>query len=262
MSERLRGNGVRGNGVREHFRNSCLASLARGSFRAAAETRYRRKDLSMPARTQARIRRDLNRLAELIQKHADSKPSLKAIAVRVQSATDLVNSTWQGYQAAAVKADKERSERDRTLEQLVSWGRIWRPVVLLAVPGASENIRALPAGGATSDDAIRVVADLAAFIERNPGTADFRAAALGELGTLVEDARKEYAEAKSAAPEEDGARRAFSEAAISGNETLVRGTEVVRAVFGPKSAEYKQFIARNSPEEDDEDDKDTDTGET
>lgn len=151
----------------------------------------------------------------------------------MQSAADLVNETWRTFQQAAVDAKRERKERDSKLDELVAWGRIWRPIVLLQVPGA--NIRALPAGGSTSDDAIRVVADLAAFIKKNAGAAEFRDDAVAALGTLVEDARKEYAEAKAAGPVESGARDAFSEATIAGNTVLVRGTEVVRAVFGATS---------------------------
>lgn len=216
----------------------------------------------MPSRSQSRIRRDLNRLAELTAKRAAEQPALGAIDTAVQSATALVNSAWQAYQDAAVAADKERAERDDAVSKLLDWTRQWRPVVLLTVPGAEQNLRALPAGGTTPDDAVRIADDMARFIRENPGAASFRDAAMQALGTLVDDARKETSEAASARPREAAAREAYADACLSGNTVLVRGTEVVRAAFGATSPEYKQFIARGSSSDQDEEDRDSDTGET
>lgn len=215
----------------------------------------------MPARSQMRIRRDINRLKETVDRHGASQPALAAIQQKVDSAAHLVNERWQAYQQAVVKADKERDERDVAIVRVRKWLQRWRPVVLLTVPGAAPNLRALPPGGATPDDVIRVADDLRVFVDTNPAAAPFKDAALEDLGTGVEDARKETVEAVAARPAEAGTREAFGEATLTANTVLVRGTEVVRAIFGPTSPEYKMFIARASQADEEAEDAEAETGE-
>ncbi len=198
----------------------------------------------MPARSQTRIRRDLNRLHRLIEDKGPTQPALAAIGASVASATQIVNSQWQTYQSAAVKQDKERDERDEATGRLRSWVGRWRPVVLLQVPGASTNLRALPPRGATPDDQVRVADDLRSFIADNAAAAPFRDAALSDLGDGVAEARREASEARSALVEQDGARAALTEASLTANEVLTRGVDVVRAIFGPRSPEARQFRFR------------------
>ena len=206
----------------------------------------------MPSRNQTQIRRDINRLKETIDRHDQENPSLAAIKPLVDESTTSVNSAWQNYQSAAVKGDKERRERDDAVSLLISWIQRWRPVVMLKVPGAAMNIRNLPASGATPDDVIRVAEDLLKFISENPATESFRTQANQELGEGIAAARKETSEATAALPEEAAARQAYSEACLNANAVLVRGLDIIRAIFGRTSPEYKQFIARASAREEEE----------
>jgi len=217
----------------------------------------------MPARSQIRIRRDLNRLDGLLQEHAARQPALAAVQVQVATATAEINRRFQVYQQSAVAADRERSERDEAIGNLRNWVQQWRPVVMLLVPGAAANLLQLPASGATLDDQVRVAEDLRDFIANSPGATAFREPALKALGEQIEVTRKEYADAATALPAEAGARAALTEATLSGNTVLVRALDIVRAIFGSKSPEYKQFVVRSaSPADADEEDQEAQTGET
>jgi hypothetical protein len=61
--------------------------------------------------------------------------------------------------------------------------------------------------------------------------------------------------------EEKAAAAAYSEACSGANTVLVRGTEMVRSFFGATSPENKQFIQRESAEEEAEMDKEAELGE-
>ncbi len=183
-------------------------------------------------------------MQKLIEREGEAQPALAAIAPTVDSTTQIINSHWQTYQAAAIKQDKERDERDEATGGLRGWVQRWRPVVLLRVPGASTNLRALPPNGATPDDQVRVADDLRKFIAENPATAAFRDAALNDLGDGIAEAKRETKEARTALTEKDGARAALTEASLTANEVLSRGIDVVRAVFGPRSPEARQFRLR------------------
>ena len=137
----------------------------------------------------------------------------------------------------------------------------WRPIVLYTVPGAEQNVHALPPSGSTPDDLIRAAGDLGKFIKENPGTGAYRKAALDALGDLLDKAKKESSEATVALPEETRARAAFTEAALAANALVVRGSEVVRALFGPHSPEYRQFIDHSAADQQAET-SDANTGES
>ena len=200
----------------------------------------------MPARTRAMIRRAINRLNELIKRYAGTYAPLVAVAGIVEKAAEKVNSTFQAFQKAAVYGDKERAERDTASGILLNWIQDWRPVVMMMVSGASENIRSLPASGATPDDIIHVAEDMQTFIQDNSDAESFRQNAQDDLGSKLEDAKKETSEAAQALPEEAAARTAYTEACMEANTVLVRGSEIVRSIFGRTSPEYKQFITRAS----------------
>ena len=206
----------------------------------------------MPSRTQIIIRRHINRLNLLIKERAAQIPALLAIAGIVESITEKVNSAWQNYQAAAVSGDKERQERDEAIRLLLDWVQSWRPVIMLASEGAENNLRNLPAGAATPDDAILVAGDMLNFINENADMETYRERAIESLGERLENARKETAEATAALPAEAGARDAYSEACIEANAILTRSLGIVRASFGRTSPEYKQFISRASAKEEEE----------
>ena len=122
----------------------------------------------------------------------------------------------------------------------------WRPIVLYTAPGAEQNVRSLPPSGATPDDQIRAAGDLAQFMKENPGAASHRNAALAALSDLLDQAKKETGEANTALPAEVAARAAFTEAATAANPLVVRGSEVVRALFGAHSPQYRQFIEHSA----------------
>ena len=100
-----------------------------------------------------------------------------------------------------------------------------------------------------TDDVIRTAEDMAEFIKGNPGAESFRSEAMAALGEMIAAAKKETAEASDALPAEAAARQAYSEACLAANSILTRGTEVIRALFGRTSREYKQFIARTGAKE-------------
>jgi hypothetical protein len=203
----------------------------------------------MPSRSQSVIRRDINRLEETMARHEEGNSSLGVLLPVVHAAAEKVNTTWQQFQAASIAGNKERKERDATIGQVVGWTKRWRPVTLLLVSGAPENLHKLPSHGTTPDQSIRIAEDLAAFIRTDKAAAGFREQALAELGTLLEDARKETREAVAAMPAEARARQNYAQACREANTVLIRGLEVIRAIFGRKSPEYKQFIARHSVSE-------------
>jgi hypothetical protein len=201
------------------------------------------------------IRRDINRLNETVERHKDAQPALAAICPAVLQASDNVNKAWQDFQAIALAGNKEREERDSAIELLIGWIQRWRPVVLLTIPGADANIKNLPSTGATPDDVIRVAEDMAKIINDNPGGQGFRESTVSDLGTALEDAKKETADATAVLPAEAEARSVYSEACLEANPVLTRGLEIVRATFGRTSPEYKQFIARAAKEEEEEEEE-------
>ena len=206
----------------------------------------------MPARNQSLIRRGINRLNDLIQLQAGAHSPLAVISEIVKTVTEKVNKAWQTFQKCAVSGDKERAERDTVIAVLLDWVQNWRPVVMMMVSGASENIRNLPTSGATPDDVIHVAEDMQIFIQENAEAEAFRQNSVDDLGSKLDDAKKETSEAAQALPAEAAARSAYTEACLEANTVLVRGLEIVRSIFGKTSPEYKQFIARASVSEEEE----------
>lgn len=214
----------------------------------------------MPARSQKRIRRDIKRLKGVVDEHAVGKEELDAIKPDVDQHVDAVDTTWQAYQAASIKSTKELGERDAAVSPLLKWARSWRGVVKIKVPGASANIREIPADGATPDDVINQASDIQALISTNPAAASFRERALAKLGTKLEDAKRENTEAKAAVPAKEVAEDAFAEATLAANFILVEGSKIVRNVFGPKSHEYKRLVTRKRTKEEEEEDAQDEDG--
>jgi len=199
------------------------------------------------------VRRDINRLNELVSRESGNHPALGSVADIVATATAGVNSARQAYQGVAVRGDKEREERELAVGRLMEWIQQWRPVIMLRVPGADQNIRTLPARGAVPDDIIRVAQDMLEFMNNNTACGDFSETAVNSLGSLLEDAKKETSEASAVLPEEAVARDAYTEACLEANTVLVRTLDIVRSLFGRTSPEYKQFIARDSSGSEEED---------
>ncbi|MBN2039369.1 MAG: hypothetical protein JW864_04970 [Spirochaetes bacterium] len=212
----------------------------------------------MPSRNNSMIRRDINRLAALIANSGESVPALNAVSGLVNGAAADVNSTWKAYQSAAVQGDREREERESAINVLVTWIQHWRPVILMLVPGAGKNLRTLPSKGATPDDVIRVAEDMADFMRAEPNASEFFETAEADLGDKLDNAKKETNDAAFILPDEMAARDSYSEACIEANSILVRCLHIVRSAFGSTSPEYKQFIARESSTEEEDDNEITD----
>ena len=128
----------------------------------------------MPTRNQTIIRRDINRLNELLESKKDLDLSLEVLLMKVSNECDNVNKAWQHFQAMAVKGDKEREERDEAISKLRKWIQTWRPIIILYVPGAEDNLKNLPSTGTTVDDLIRVAKDMKEFVVFNEGSDFFR----------------------------------------------------------------------------------------
>jgi hypothetical protein len=215
----------------------------------------------MPLRNQSTIRRDINRLDNTVQHRKSEHPALEAISDITSEIVEKINTIWQAYQAISVQGDKERKERDLAIRKLIKWVQRWRSVIMMRIPGASDNIHKLPSKGATPDDVIRVADDIIKFINTNQSAEPFRTSAIDELGDMLENARKETDEATHILPEETATRNAYTDVCLEANSILIPGTEIIRAIFGRTSPEYKQFIARASKSEEDEIDKESNTGE-
>ena len=151
----------------------------------------------MPSRNQVIIRRDINRLKDIIERRKDSNPALSAILPAVTSACDKVNKAWQDFQKIAVQGDKEREERDKSIDILIKWIQRWRPVILISIPGADQNLRNLPSRGATPDDVIRVAEDMIEFMKINSGASSFEGSANTDLCDALTNAKKETTEASA-----------------------------------------------------------------
>ena len=206
----------------------------------------------MATRTQTIVRRDINRLNDLIQRYAESELALAAIQPRITETTDRVNAAWQAYQAAAITGDREREERDSNIEKLNEWIQKWRPVLLMLVPGAGENIRVIPPGGGTHDDIINVADDMIKLISENPAAEAFRELAMTSLGNILDDSKTDLAESITAWNNERATQTVYSDAIDDANTELVLGLRIIRTAFGATSPEYKRFIARDTDNETDE----------
>ena len=215
----------------------------------------------MPSRNQVIIRRDINRLKDTIERTKDSNPALSGILPTVIAVCNEVNQAWQEFQQTAVQGDKERDERDESINVLVKWIQRWRPVIMLSVPGADQNLKKLPSSGATPDDVIRVAEDMIDFINVKTEASSFKDTANSDLGDALTNAKKETTEATAILPQETSKRQAYTDACLVANEVLVKGLDIVRAIFGRTSPEYKQFIARASEKEEEEIEAEASVGE-
>lgn len=208
----------------------------------------------MPARSQKQIRHDLKRLKGIVDEHAPVHEGLAAIKDAVDARVADVDAKWQALVQARLTSTTEIKQRDDALGPLEHWARIWRSVVVVKVPGAQENIRTIPADGATVDDIINAAADIKHLIETHAAAEPFRDKALAALGTKLEDAQRENAEAKLAVPAMLKAAEAFADSTLAANALLVEGSRIVRNIFGANSHEYKRLVRRKRTKSEEEDD--------
>lgn len=203
----------------------------------------------MSTRSQSRIRRDINRLQEVVALHREAHPVLEAMATQVNTLTAQLNAHWKAYQEVSLRGNRERQERAQVVEKLRAWLQQWRPVVLINVPGAEANLRKLPTRAATPDDLLRAVEDLRDLIHTKPTAAPFREGALHALGTLVDDARREVQDATVVLSEEKRARQDLRESSHAANTLVAHTMDILRSLFGKSSPEYRQFLTRTNTSE-------------
>ena len=203
----------------------------------------------MPVRSQEKIRRDINRLKDLIEREKNNHPSLNAILPKVSSACNDVNKTWQQYQGLSTKESKEIEERDKSIWKIKKWIQKWRPVLLIIIKGADKNLENLPSRGTTHDDTIRVAEDMAKLINENKEAASFKEFAINELGNKLENAKKELEDSTEVKPEKSNIRKKYSKNCRLANDILVKALLTVKAIFGRTSPEYKQFITKSTNKE-------------
>ena len=205
----------------------------------------------MASRSTPLIRRGINRLVDLLDR-TSGHPALEALKAQARRAADTVNESWRTLQQAAVAGDRERSERETAAQHLKLRVQQWRPTLFAWVPAAAQNIRAIPSGGATVDDLIRCAEDMVQLFQTEQAVADIHQAALSDLTVAIEAAKLQNEDAVAALPAEAQARADYSDACDDANTVLVLGLQAVRATFGPTSHEYRQFISRDSAEQDEE----------
>ena len=210
----------------------------------------------MARRNNAMIRRDIKRLVALIEEKGSETPALAAVSGDVKEAASRIDIAWKVFQALSVKGDKDRAERDDAMDSLLSWIQQWRPVILVKIPGADMNLKTLPPKGATPDETVTVAEDMIDFMKSATVSAAFIAGAEADLGTRLEIAKALINAASDTLFMEEGAEADFTEACQFANPILVKTLKIVRSAFGPTAREYKQFIARESS--DDEEDSTAD----
>ena len=205
----------------------------------------------MTVRSQSTIRRDIRRLEAILTEHEKAQPVFAALRPIVVERAAALDEAVRTFAAASIDGDRERSERDSATQRLAKWVRTWRPAVLAIVPGAATSIPVLPTAKGTPDEVVRIASDLVAYMKREPRAAALADAAISALGDALDVARTEVAEATLAVGQKAIAREALGAAASAANDVLVHGSAVVRAVFGAKSPQYKQFIGRDVSAPDD-----------
>lgn len=212
----------------------------------------------MATRNNDQIRRGINRLDATVDAHPEF-PSLAAIKPDVNSSAGSVNNTWNNLQMLTLQGGAERGARNILVTDVFSWVKQWRPVILIKIPSAESSLRALPNSGATPDEVVMVALDMVGIIKKNPDLNVIAEEALKKEAVILE-ADKKVKSANVLLGQEKAAQLAYTDACLSANSVLVRGSEVVRALFGRTSPEYKRFITK-SVGTDDEDDTST-TGKT
>lgn len=208
----------------------------------------------MPTRSLTTIRKDITRLAALIEREKAAHPVLVAMAPVIAGHAAALDEASRTVTEISVRAARERDERTDAVDLLYRWVRTWRPAVLVLVPGAAKSLLELPTASGSPDDILRVAQDLHAFLLRDPAAEPLRAAAIAELGHQLGLTETEISEATRALADEAAARERQTRLATAANEALVHTLAIVRTLFGATSPQYKQFIPNSPAGADDEDD--------
>ena len=198
----------------------------------------------MPTKSHTLIRQDINRLNAVIRLHQALHPPMTLIAPAVDKAAGRVNKTWRHYQALTTANMKVMDLQDSPLLTLLGWIHRWRPVIQILVPGAEIRLRKLSSRKWTVHDLIWLAEDMRMLIE---SAGDGLEVALDDFGEGLA-LSKQALRIPVSFPNETEAFEAYTKACLEANKILLRGTQIIRAIFGRTSPEYKPFIDHYSEE--------------
>ena len=198
----------------------------------------------MPTRSHTLIRQDINRLNAVIRLHQALHPPLTLIASAVDKAAVRVNKTWRHYHTLIAANMKIMDLQDSPLLTLLGWIHRWRPVIQILIPGAEIRLRKLSSRRWTIHDLIWLAEDMRMLIETS---GDGLEVALDDFGEGLALSKRAL-QVPVSFPNENEAFEAYTKACLEANKILLRGTQIIRAIFGRTSPEYKPFIDHYSEE--------------
>jgi hypothetical protein len=79
------------------------------------------------------IRRDINRLKDIVEREKENFPVLTAVAPLIFKTADQVNAAWQDFQAVSIQGDEERQERKDALTIIIKRIQEWEPAIMMHV---------------------------------------------------------------------------------------------------------------------------------
>lgn len=183
----------------------------------------------MPARFHQWVRREINRLAKVFAERADDDPAIQAVYPLVAHAADEMNAAWASYRRVCARAaDESECQMARFVER-------YRPVVILLIPGALNELEELPPCGGV--DLAMIAEHLLALVESEPSEAKLAYAMRAEL-----TAAREGALVGSSSPEES-ARYTLSDAAQRASIVITHAVELYRGTVSGASELYAEFAA-------------------
>lgn len=183
----------------------------------------------MPARFHQWVRREINRLAKVFSERATDDPAIAAVYPMVAHAADEINAAWASYRRVRARA------REKPECALARFVERYRPVVILLVPGALNELEALPPRGGS--DLAMIAEHLLALVETEPSESRLAYAMRLELAAALEGAT-----AGKSSPEEC-ARFVLSDAAQRASIVLTHALELYRGTVSEESALYAEFAA-------------------
>jgi hypothetical protein len=198
----------------------------------------------MPTRSHTLIRQDINRLNAVIRLHQELHPPLNLIAPVVDKAARQVNKTWRHYHGLITANMKVMDLKDSPLLTLLGWIHRWRPAIQILVPGAEIRLRKLSSRKWTIHDLIWLAEDMRMLIESAGNGLEVALDDFGE-GLAIS---KQVLQVSVSFPDETEAFESYTKACLEANNILLRGTQIIRAIFGRTSPEYKSFVDYYSEE--------------
>jgi hypothetical protein len=191
----------------------------------------------MPTRSHTLIRQDINRLSAVIRLHQELHPPLTLIAPVVDKAAREVNKTWRYYHRLITTNMRVMDMQDSPLLTLLGWIHRWRPALQILVPGAEIRLRKLSSRKWTIHDLIWLAEDMRMLIESVGNGLEVALDDFGEGLALSEQALQ----VSVSFPDETEAFETHTKACLEANKILLRGTQIIKAIFGRTSPEYKPF---------------------